>query len=66
MSNQIKSLLAVGLIKESNIPYSAPVTLVMKRDEGKNTRLCVDLRKLNAIIKNDAEPLTRIDGILVK
>ncbi|GBN32050.1 hypothetical protein AVEN_64707-1 [Araneus ventricosus] len=39
IKSQIEKLLQAGLIKESNSPYSAPVTLAFKRDEGKKTRL---------------------------
>lgn len=63
---QIQNLLQAGIIKESYSPYSSPVTLVYKREEGKKTRLCVDFRKLNAITKTDAEPLPRIDTLLDK
>ncbi|GBM39168.1 Transposon Ty3-I Gag-Pol polyprotein [Araneus ventricosus] len=66
INKQIKNLLAVGLIKESNSCYSSPVTLAYKRDEMKKTRLCIDYRKLNAICKTDAEPLPRIDTLLDK
>lgn len=66
INSQINNLLKAGLIKESNSPYAAPVTLAFKRDEGTKTRLCVDYRKLNAITKNDAEPLPRIDSLLDK
>lgn len=66
INSQIQKLLEAGLIRESNSPYSAPVTLVMKRDEGKKNRLCIDYRKLNSIVKNEAEPLPRIDDILDK
>lgn len=34
INTQIQSLLKSGLIKESNSPYSAPVTLVIKCNEG--------------------------------
>ncbi|GFW25428.1 transposon Tf2-8 polyprotein [Trichonephila clavipes] len=34
IKDQVEKLLQAGLIKESNSPYSAPVTLAFKRDEG--------------------------------
>lgn len=49
-----------------NSLYSSPVTLVIKGDESKKTRLSANYRKLNAITKHDAEPLPRIDSILDK
>lgn len=67
ISNHIQTLLAAGLIRERNRPYSAPFTLVMKRDDGEFSRLCIDYRNLNIIIKNYYdETLSRIDGILDK
>lgn len=62
---QVHSLLDAGLIKENNSPYSFPVTSIAKYDKGLKKK-CVDYRKLNAIMKNDAEPLPRIDEILNK
>ncbi|GBL72617.1 hypothetical protein AVEN_127877-1 [Araneus ventricosus] len=44
IKSQVEKLLQAGLIKESNSPYSSPVTLAFKRDEGKKTRLCIDNR----------------------
>ncbi|GFS59315.1 transposon Tf2-6 polyprotein [Trichonephila clavipes] len=55
-----------GSIKETNCPYSAPVTLAFKRDESKKTRLCIDFRKLNALYKADSEPLPIMDSLLYK
>ncbi|GBN02709.1 Transposon Ty3-I Gag-Pol polyprotein [Araneus ventricosus] len=66
INKQVKNLLAAGLIKETDSCYSSPVTLAYKRDEMKKTRLCIDFRKLNAICKNDAEPLPQIDTLLDK
>ena len=54
------------MIKENCSPYCAPVTLVLKREEGKKTLLCVDFHKLNTITKADTEPLPRIDTLLGK
>ncbi|GFV80681.1 retrovirus-related Pol polyprotein from transposon 17.6 [Trichonephila clavipes] len=66
IKSQVEKLLQAGLIKESNSPYSAPVTLAFKRDEGKKTRLCIDFRKLNALCKVDSEPLPIMDSLLDK
>ena len=66
IKEQVKNLLEAGLIKESCFPYSAPVMLVLKIEEGKKTRLCIDFRKLNDITKADAETLPRIDTLLDK
>ncbi|GFU82250.1 retrovirus-related Pol polyprotein from transposon 297 [Trichonephila clavipes] len=66
IKGQVEELLQTGLIKESNSPYSAPVTLAFKRDEGNKTRLCIDFRKLNALCKADSEPLPIMDSLLDK
>ncbi|GBL88164.1 hypothetical protein AVEN_117763-1 [Araneus ventricosus] len=66
IKSQVEKLLQAGLIKESNSPYSSPVTLAFKRDEGKKTRLCIDFRKLNALCKSDSEPLPLMDSLLDK
>ena len=54
------------MFKESCSPYPAPVTLELKREEGKKIWLCVDFCKLNTITKTDAEPLPQIDTLLDK
>ncbi|GBO09375.1 Transposon Ty3-G Gag-Pol polyprotein, partial [Araneus ventricosus] len=66
IKSQVEKLLQAGLIKESNSPYSSPVTLAFKRDEGKKTRLCIDFRKLNVLCKSDSEPLPLMDSLLDK
>ncbi len=59
IDNQIQGLLDRGLISPSDSPWSSQVTLAMKKD-GKY-RLCLDLRKVNALTKKDSYPLPRID-----
>ncbi|GBN25574.1 Transposon Ty3-G Gag-Pol polyprotein [Araneus ventricosus] len=66
IKSMVEKLLQAGLIKESNSPYSSPVTLVFKRDEDKKTRLCIDFRKLNALCNSDSDPLPLIDSLLDK
>ncbi|GBM33624.1 Transposon Ty3-G Gag-Pol polyprotein [Araneus ventricosus] len=63
IKSQVEKLLQAGLIKESNSPYSSPVTLTFKRDEGKKTRLCIDFRKLNALGKSDSETFPLMDSL---
>jgi hypothetical protein len=43
-------------------PWAAPIVLVQKKTG--DVRLCVDLRKLNAITKKDSFLLPRIDDVL--
>jgi hypothetical protein len=58
VQDHIKELLAKNIIVESHSPYAAPVVIVRKKDN--TIRLCVDYRRLNTKIVNDAYPLPRI------
>lgn len=59
--SEIDRMLELGVIEESQSPWSSPVALVHK--PGK-VRLCLDARKLNSVTVKDAYPLPLIDGIL--
>ena len=59
VDRQVESLLERGLISPCNSPWSSQVTLAQKKD-GK-WRLCLDLRRVNAITKKDSYPIPRID-----
>jgi len=54
-------MLGLGVIEESNISWSSPVTLVQK---GPKNRLCLDARKVNSRTIKDAYPLPHIEGLL--
>ncbi|XP_065365428.1 uncharacterized protein LOC135958451 [Calliphora vicina] len=58
---EIDRMLQLGVIEESQSPWSSPVALVRK--PGK-VRLCLDARKVNSVTVKDAYPLPLIDGIL--
>ncbi len=64
INRQVKDLLSQGLIRESNSPYSSPVTLVSKKDGGK--RLCIDFRLLNSKTINDVQPMPVIQDVIDK
>ena len=66
INDQIKMLLEKNLIRKSVSPYSFPVTLVDKKDEGKKTRLCIDFRKLNQVSIADNFPFPRLQDIIDK
>ncbi|GFU09863.1 transposon Tf2-9 polyprotein [Trichonephila clavipes] len=66
LQGQVEKLLQAGLIEQSNSPYSASVTLDFKRDDDKNTRICIDFRKLNAVCKADSKPLPIMVSLLDK
>ena len=66
INNQIEELLKYNLIRKSISPYSFPITLADKKDEGKKSRFCIDFRKLNQVVVNDRFPFPRIDDIIDK
>lgn len=66
IESQISKLLENGLIEESCSPFSAPVTLVYKKEDGRRSRLCIDFRELNKLVIPEAAPFPRIEDITVK
>lgn len=66
IEEQIKNLLNADLIEESSSPFAAPVTLVHKREDGRRTRLCVDMRQLNKLVVPESQPFLRIEDIIEK
>lgn len=66
IEEQVQNLLKYNLIKESHSPFSAPVTLANKRDEGRRCRLVVDYRKLNDLIELESYPFPRVDDMIEK
>jgi hypothetical protein len=59
---QVEELLGRGLIEPSSAAWSSPVVLVKKKDGA--WRFCVDYRRLNALMLQEACPLPRIDESL--
>jgi len=66
IDHQIDNLLERQLIEESSPPFSAPVTLAYKKQDGRKTRLCIDFRELNKIIVPESQPFPRIEDLLTK
>lgn len=62
MDGEINRMIELGVIEESQSPWSSPVVLIRK-DTGKN-RLCLDSRALNKVTTKDAYPLPLINGLL--
>ena len=55
----LKEMLQIGAIRNSSSPNSSNVVLVRKKDG--SLRFCIDYRKLNQCIRNDAYAIPRID-----
>ena len=58
----IKEMLAAGVIRESESPWSSNIVLVKKKDQ--SLRFCVDWRMLNSKTRKDAYMLPRFDDIV--
>lgn len=64
IKDEVKNMMELGVIEESDSPYASPLCIVKKSD-GSN-RCCVDMRKLNQITIFDAEPTPVQDEIFSK
>ena len=62
LKEHLQELLQRGVIKESNSEFASPIVLVRKSSGA--LRMCVDYRKVNARVKQDAYPLPRIEETL--
>jgi len=52
----LSEMLESGVIEPSNCPWSSPVCMVRKKDDGA-FRFCIDYWKLNDVTKKDAFPI---------
>ncbi len=59
---EVKKMLDLGVIEESQRAWSSPIVLVPKPDG--STQFCNDYRKLNEISKFDTYPMPRIDELI--
>ncbi|KAK7883207.1 hypothetical protein WMY93_029381 [Mugilogobius chulae] len=55
----LQELLAAGVIRESQSPYSSPIVVVRKRNN--DVRLCIDFRKLNLQTVKDSYALPNLE-----
>ena len=61
---ELQTMLDLGIVRQSDSPYSSPIVIVKKKDG--NIRLCIDFRKLNSITVFDAEPIPNQDELMAK
>ena len=59
---EVDRLLAEGIVKSSESPWSSCPVIVLKKDG--SIRFCIDYRQLNKITKEDAYPLPHMDSLL--
>ena len=56
---EIEKLLETGVIEPSNSPWSSPISIAVKKDN--SIRICLDMRKVNALTRKDAKSTPNID-----
>ena len=62
VQQELKDMLASGIIEPSTSEWGAPIVVVPKKNG--SIRLCVDYRRLNSVSKADAYPMPRIDELI--
>ncbi|BFZ24546.1 hypothetical protein BsWGS_27585 [Bradybaena similaris] len=62
VEKEIKEMLNMGIIEESDSEYLSPMIVLRKKDN--TLRLCIDFRRLNAITKLDPVPMPNAQDLL--
>ena len=63
-NQEVRSLLALGMIQPSLYPWASGIVMVKKKS--RELRFCCDFRPLNEVTIKDANPLPRIDESLAR
>ena len=59
----IDELLEANIIRRTQSEWASPIVVVKKNDD--SLRMCLDLRKVNGVIKHSTYPIPRIDQVLM-
>ncbi|XP_075737410.1 uncharacterized protein LOC119162224 [Rhipicephalus microplus] len=62
IEEEVAEMLKLGIVERSDSPFNSPVIAVRKPDG--THRLCIDFRRLNEVLVDDAEPIPRSDELL--
>ncbi|XP_037521061.1 uncharacterized protein LOC119397715 [Rhipicephalus sanguineus] len=62
IEEEVGDMLKLGIVERSESPFNSPVIAVRKPDG--THRLCIDFRRLNEVLVDDAEPIPRSDELL--
>ncbi|BFZ17096.1 hypothetical protein BsWGS_20136 [Bradybaena similaris] len=62
VEEEIKEMLKMDIIEESDSEYCSPLIVVRKKDE--SLRLCIDFRRLNSITRVDPVPMPNTEDLL--
>ena len=64
LDDHIDKLLKLGIIEESNSPYSFPIVICKKKNSNDRIRMAIHFKQLNAITIKDVFPVLDVDEIL--
>lgn len=66
IESKVAKLLETDRIEESTSPFSAPVTLTFKREDGQKNRLCCDFQRLNELIVPESQTFPLIKDLMIR